>query len=143
MRDAVFRLIADDPVLNAEPYLVDEDVVFPTFGMDGSRTVAAPKDKMFVIIRWETTPPGLAAVTTFSVWVHQPAEWGNSFNKINAALEHIRKVLQAAIHVQGADGKKLTQAFFQGYGGDQSDSGYNTITRYAAFTGLSGESFTG
>lgn len=143
MRDAVFRLIADDSVLNADPYLINENVVFPTFAMDGSRMVQAPQDKMFVIIRWETTPAGIAAVTTFSVWVHQPKEWGSSFNKIDEVLRRIRQILQAAVHVQGADGRKLTQASFQGYGGDQSDAGYDTITKYAAFTGLSGESFFG
>lgn len=143
MRDAVFRLIADDSVLNAEPYRIDEDCVFPTFAMDGTRNITPPNDKLFVIIRWETTPAGFAAVTTFSVWVHQPRELGNSFHIINAALERIRNILKNAVHVQGADGKKLTQANFQGYGGDQADGGYDTITKYAAFTGLSGESFTG
>lgn len=143
MRDAVFRLISDDSVLNADPYRINEQCVFPTFAMDGTRNIAPPNDKLFVIIRWETTPPGIAAVTTFSVWVHQPRELGTSFNTINAALERIRRILQAAVHVPGGDGKKLTQAFFQGYGGDQSDGGYDTITKYAAFTGLSGESFVG
>ena len=41
MRDAVFRLISDDPTLNAAPFSIDEDCVFPTFAMDGTRTVAA------------------------------------------------------------------------------------------------------
>jgi hypothetical protein len=143
VRDSVFRLISDDPTLNAAPFNIDEDCVFPTFAMDGTRTVPSPNNKLFVIIRWETTPPGPAAVTTFSVWVHQPLELGDSFNNINAALERIRNILQAAVHVPGADGKKLTQANFQGYGGDQYDGGYNTITKYAAFRGLSGESFIG
>lgn len=143
MKDAVFRLISDDPVLNAAPYHIDQDCVFPTFALDGSRTIAAPNNKLFVIIRWETTPPGIAAVTTFSVWVHQPMELGDSFNNIDSALQRIREILKNAVHVQGTDGKKLTQANFQGYGGEQHDGGYNTITRYAAFTGLSGESFIG
>lgn len=143
MKDAVFRLISDDPVLNAAPFFIDQDCVFPTFALKGSRTISAPNDKLFVIIRWETTPPGPAAVTTFSVWVHQPMELGDSFNNIDAALQRVRNILQAAVHVTGTDGKKLTQARFEGYGGEQYDGGYNTITKYAAFTGLSGESLIG
>lgn len=143
MNDALWRLIAHDPVLAAAPWNFTEDSVAPSFALDGSRTPPKNPDGYFIIIRTEAAPPGLALKTTVSIWVHRSRSKGTTYNGINAILDRIITIMKNATHVVGSDGSKLTMADFAGLGGEQHDAGYDTLTRYAAFNCLSGKALIG
>jgi hypothetical protein len=65
------------------------------------------------------------------------------FLPLRAALVRVIKIMLEAVHIVGDNGDKMTQAKYEGMGGDFNDQGYQTITKYAAFKVLSGESLTG
>lgn len=141
MRDAVLSLLATDAVLNAAPYELTVDNIHTAYGMDGSRITPNMSPKgYFVILRWEETTPGPGLRTVLSIWMHKDKNLGENFVPLHNGLLRIRQVMTSTYHRAGADGGKMSMANFTGMGSDQVDTSYNTITKYAAFIVLSGQS---
>ena len=97
-----------------------------------ANTVDTPTDRLFLVVKWEDSP--VAFKTTgpdrFSVWVHDRE---HDYDRITKALQRVKDILVAAVHVPGSDGWVLSQADWQGEGPDLYDGGYDTRTRYADF----------
>lgn len=145
MRDAVLTLLNTDSFLMSTPYQLGPDSIHTANAMDGSRVSPniSPKG-FFVILRWEeTVTDGPARKTVLSIWVHKKRESGVNYLPIMKIIDRIIFLMESTFHRAGADGGKMTMAFEKGIGSDQTDSSYDTITKYVVFDVLSGEATTG
>ena len=91
-----------------------------------------PTQWPFIVQRWEETTPayGLVGTQGLTVWVHdQPGDYA----RINTLLEWIKSALTAMVHVNGGDGRIVTQIDWTGDSSDLFDDGWGTITRNAGF----------
>lgn len=104
--------------------------VYPTNAVD------TPQEDLFLVIRWDPTTKvfGSTGPTRFSVWVHDRQK---DYGRINDCLRILRDLIPAQVHLPGADGWVLSTAEWLGEGPDLYDGGYNTVTRYADFQGVS------
>jgi hypothetical protein len=130
-RAAVFSLLTTSPTLNSLG--IGPDEVFPAGALD-----VAPRDRMFLILRWEETTetfPG-AEKEILTVWAHCPREMGTDYVPLLTILKTVRAVLRLAEHRVGSDGV-LTTVDSNGMSPDLNDEGYKTITKNAAFTVVS------
>lgn len=129
-RDAVWTLLGTDSILNAT-YGITQELVFPTFGMDGSRDI--DPSKYFIILRWEELIDSIGEVEVLTIWVHRSRQVGRDYVPIKNILNHIKILMESTVSRAGNDGKTMSQARFKGMGGDLVDEGYDTITKYAVF----------
>lgn len=145
MRDAVLTLLNTDAVLTSGPFQLGPGTIHTTFAMDGSRIPGNVSPKgFFIILNWEeTVTDGPARKTVLSVWVHKTRESGVNYIPIMTIINRIIFLMESTFHRSGADGGKMSMAFEKGIGSDQTDSAYDTITKYVVFDVLSGEGTTG
>lgn len=123
-RGSVFGILIGDAVLR-------DDLGVETVYASGS--VDTPQENRFVILRWETSDRafGVEGRDRLLVWVHDRTD---DYGPVDLALNRCRDLLQAAVHVSGADGVTLSQADWYERSGDLRDGGYHTVTRWDAYT---------
>lgn len=127
------------PARGAVHELLESDVELQALGVEavyGSNSIDSPEEQCFVVIRWEPSEGVFSdrGVDRCSVWAHDKER---DYGRIDKILDRARAILNAAVHVAGADGYTLTQARWTGFGPDLVDGGFHTITRYADFTVVS------
>jgi len=122
-RASLFSLLKDDTELAFEE-------VYPTNAVD------TPQEDYFAIITWGPTTKayGTTGSDRVSIWVHDRQQ---DYGRINNALQRLKELLPATVHLAGGDGWVLSTAEWNGESQDLSDEGYGTITRYADFTVVS------
>lgn len=119
-------------LLEADQVLLDLGVgaVYPTNSVD------TPAEDLFLIIRWDPSTKvfGTTGTDRFSIWAHDRQR---DYGRIAEVLERLKNLVPAQVHLRGADGWVLTTADWLGEGPDLYDPGYETLTRYADFQGVS------
>lgn len=119
-------------LLEGDSVLTDLGVgaVYPTNAVD------TPDVDLFIVIRWDPTNAafGVHGTDRFTVWVHDKQK---DYGRITDVLNHLRTLIPSQIHLRGADDWVLTTAKWLGEGPDLYDGGYETLTRYADFQGVS------
>lgn len=126
-RSALLRLLEEDAVLVALGF----GQVYTTNAVD------TPREKRFVIIRWEQTGDRVwksKAPDRATVWFH---DRDRDYGQIDKAIEHLKAVLEQVTHVAGGDGWVMTVGEWNGNGPDLFDEGFNTVTRWTDITVIS------
>lgn len=109
---------------------IGAEAVYPTNSVD------TPAEDLFLIIRWDPTNRvfGTTGTDRFTIWVHDRQK---DYGRITDCLTRLRDLIPAQVHLRGEDGWVLSTADWLGEGPDLYDGGYNTLTRYADFQGVS------
>jgi hypothetical protein len=121
-RAAVYNLLANDATLLS-------------YGLSvyGFQAVDTPTTKPFVVLRWDSTQPGVVptrGTTGLTCWVYDsPAD----YMRIDDIVLRIKTILTEAVHVSGADGFILTQARWTSDSQDLYDDIYECILRTTSF----------
>jgi hypothetical protein len=125
-RAALQTLLEEDPALLA----LGVGAVYPTNSVD------TPQEDLFLIVRWDPTTAafGKTGTTRFTIWAHDRQK---DYGRINDVLDRLADLVPDQVHLSGADGWILTCATWIGEGPDLYDGGYETLTRYADFQGVS------
>lgn len=121
MRNVVWKLLSDDYTLGN---LGVERVYV-------SNAVDSPKEKIFLITRWEETNPEFKSVGTRNLTVLANCREAN-YKLLDALIEQIKELMTNAVHLSGSDGE-LTQARWTGDGPDGRDDGFKTYVRSTSF----------
>ncbi len=126
-RAAVYKLIAEDPILN-DVWDVDGNAVFPNADLD-----VAPREGFFIVLRWgeEEIAWGRVGYENLTIWAHYPRQLGTDHAPLVSILMRISDVLMAATQVAGEDGV-LTTCRYQGMSGDFNDEVLKTISKNVA-----------
>ena len=97
-----------------------------------ANSVDSPEEHMFFIIRWEENVPSFARYGPHraTVWAHSKDQ---DYGPIDKALEYVKDLVLAAVHLEGEDGWVLTVAEWRGDSTDLIDDGFNTITRNSGY----------
>lgn len=125
-RAALQGLLEGDEVLQG----LGLGAVYPTNSVD------TPPEEFFAVIRWgtKTAAFGVTGDDRFQVWFHDRQK---DYGRISDALRHIKTLVPAQIHLPGDDGWVLSTSVWLGESDDLYDGGYETLTRYADFRGVS------
>lgn len=121
IRQVVFDLLANDPVLNGLG--ITADSIFNANDVDTIRV------RPFMITAWANTAPGMDRVRQRSlrVWVHdEPSD----YRRIDDVLERVCELLTNQYGViTGDNGRSVLQIEWEGDSDDLSDDVQRTITR--------------
>lgn len=125
-RAALQTLLEGDEVLLG----LGVGAVYPTNSVD------TPEEDLFIVIAWEPTTRvfGTTGTDRFSIWVHDRQR---DYGRITDALERLKNLVPDQVHLRGTDGWVLSTATWLGESRDLYDGGYETLTRYADFQGVS------
>lgn len=125
-RAAVVKLQSEDPQMNMLG--IDAAVIYGSNATD-----SPPRDRMFVVHKWETQVSGGKAVYVVSIWFHVPQEMERDYGKIDLAILRMKEIMEGAEQIEGADGWVLAAATWVADSPDYPDDGYNSLTRYTQF----------
>lgn len=126
-RAALVSLITTDPQMNMLG--IEETDVF-----GGNATDSPPRNKMFVVCRWEeVSQSAMQSNYLASVWFHVPKEMERDYGKIDVAVMRMKELMRTVEHRNGSDGWSLVAASWTGDSPDQYDDGYNSLNRYTQF----------
>lgn len=113
------------------------DIIGDRYFLSGS--VDALEETPALVVRFlDTTPAptGEEPITGPTVVQVQAHVRDGDFTVVRTLLQHVRDVLTGNFHVVGSDGT-FVHARWDGDSADARDDGWNTLTKYAAFTVLS------
>ena len=124
-RAAVQTLLETDPILSG----IGVGAVY------AANSVDTPPEDLFMTVHWEDRAIAFKqrGPETLVVWVHDRQR---DYGRIDAAIERMIMILEAAVHLPGADGT-LTTARWTGTSRDLFDDGYNTVTKNVSFAAVS------
>jgi len=119
--------------------LLEEDETLLDLGVGAvypTNSVDTPAEDLFIVIVWQPTAAAFGSTGTdrFTVWCHDKQR---DYGRINDVLAHLKTLVPEQVHLVGADGWVLSTASWLGEGPDLYDGGYETLTRYADFQGVS------
>lgn len=132
-RDAVWKLLGNDSELQTR-WGIDQNRVFPNYGINHGH--GSPKEGYFLILRWEeitASRSNVKGLEVLTVWAHISRHTSTDFVPLKKILFRVRQILTSNYHVAGEDGYTMTSADFTGEGRDLHDTGFDTMTRNAAF----------
>lgn len=121
MRNAVYTLLRDDTSLQS-------------FGVEkvySTNAVDTPREKFFLVIRWEVVIPAFKLVGTegISVWTHLREP---NYVLMSQAIDRVKTLMTSTTHREGSDGV-FAQAEWTGDTPDVRDDGWGTFTKSAGF----------
>ena len=119
--------------------LLEEDAALQDLGLEAvypTNAVDTPAEQFFAIIRWNPTEAafGVSGVDRFQIWFHDREK---DYGRITEGLRIVRSLVPAQTHLSGSDNWVLSTATWRGESDDLYDGGYETLTRYADFDGVS------
>lgn len=117
--------------------LLETDVTLSSLGLEAIYSANAadtPQEAIFAAIHWDSKPKsfGDRGVETLVIWFH---DHDRDYAKIDSMIERTIVILEAAVHLSGADGI-LTCATWNGTSQDLYDDGYNTVTKNVSFQAI-------